>query len=186
MFAHDAQGVPLDELARRWARYKRMKDAPLSGMFASDEAITAKEEKLFKKFENKVKSRLEGMDEEELNEAFDNATSMHEKQLAGAQAAKKAGSTDTYGSTNSIGTVYGQTYAAMRTFEDMMGDAILLKEWKEAKGAGNVNRAAAIKQLRDELRKRAKMLGVGRDDEAIMEQIRTRRRQGMDNLNIEF
>jgi hypothetical protein len=185
MFAHDAKDLPLDELARRWARYKRMKGALYSGVFASDEEISETEEKLIKRFENKVKARLEGMDAEALGEAYDQATTMHEKQLVGAQAAKQAGSQDTYGSKTSTGTTYGAAYAELRTFEDLMGDAALLKEWREAKAVGNTNRAKEIGALRDRLRKEAKRMGAGRDDASIMERIRTWRREGMERLGIE-
>lgn len=66
MFAHDARKLRMEDLAKRWARYKMMKDNPLLGWAYSEEEEKDIEEKLIQRFENKVKERIADMDDEEV------------------------------------------------------------------------------------------------------------------------
>jgi hypothetical protein len=66
MFAHDARKLRMEDLAKRWARYKMMKDNPLLRWAYSEEEEKELEEKLIKRFENKVKERIADMDDEEV------------------------------------------------------------------------------------------------------------------------
>jgi hypothetical protein len=68
MFAHDARKLRMEDLAKRWARYKMMKDNPLLRWAYSEEEEKELEEKLIKRFENKVKERIADMDDEEVEE----------------------------------------------------------------------------------------------------------------------
>ena len=182
MFAHDAQGRSVDELARRWANYKRTRQAPLSPLVSSEEAIEAKEQKLIKRFEEKVKDRLKDMSDDELRESYGDAASFRDKQLIGDQVARNAGiEKDSYGHANSV---WGREYAIRRTFEDLWDDATILKAKKEAAAAGDEQRVKDIERGRSELRDIAKDLGAGFDDDAVMQEIRTARKQLMKDLDI--
>jgi hypothetical protein len=66
MFAHDARNLRMEDLAKRWAIYKRRKDNFLLGWAYSEEEEKKLEEKLIKRFENKAKERIADMDDEEV------------------------------------------------------------------------------------------------------------------------
>lgn len=71
MSAKDAKGLPMEELAQRYAAYKRMKDAPLTGWAYSDEAREKVDKRYLNKFVKLVQERVANMDDEALERNMD-------------------------------------------------------------------------------------------------------------------
>jgi hypothetical protein len=179
MFAHDARNLQIEDLAKRWAHYKRLKEQPLSSVFGSEESNEATEGDYIKKFKEKVEERLAAMGEDELREAYDYAD-IKDRAAIGKEASKQKGEF-AYGDTNSTKTEYGRIYAELRTFDDLLEDARFLQAQTNAKGSESEYKkiSAARKRIRD----MAKSLGHGQDD-VVMEDIRRARRKAMDDLGI--
>ena len=183
MFSHEAKDLPLDELARRWARYKRLRNNPLSGLTASDEAITASEEKLVERFKKKVEERLSDMEEEELREVYERSQSATERKLISKAAAKLLGGKDPYGSSK---TSYNARYTELRSLEDLWDDMALYDAWKQAKDSGDDERASALHQARADVTAIRSELGSGNDaeDARLMQELREARATWMKELDV--
>lgn len=81
MFAHDARRLKMEDLAKRWARYKMMKENPLLRWAYTDDEEKELEEKLIKRFENKVKERVSDMDDKEVEKMLIQSQPGMEQQL---------------------------------------------------------------------------------------------------------
>lgn len=112
------------------------------------------------------------------------------QQKAGSVIAKRMGGKDTYGSPD---TEYGEIYLQKRDYFDLAEDVLLQSEWKKAKDSGDTERASAIDKARKELTtikkgkhtKSANIPGLGEgDDDKVMEQLRTRRREILKEFGI--
>ena len=121
------------------------------------------------------------MDAEDLEDTYENANSSKERQMIGGTLAKQQGSKDVWGSGSALRPVYGQAYAEQRTFRDIQEDLAL---YDAMKGAKNADLHKEIVGMRNKLNKLRQQLGVGRDDAAIMEEIRTKRREYLGDLGI--
>jgi len=172
MSAGEAKKLDAGELARRYARYKFNKAAPLTNGFYSDAERKEMEEKYVKRFENMLKERLSKLDNEDLESSFDSDDDTVRK-YAGKEAAKRMGSQDYYGSSTSE---YGLIYQRIRTFDDLNEDVQLQIEQRRAKEDGDEDREKEIKSMRNYLTTIKKDLVDGNQKE-VMEELRRERKK---------
>ena len=84
----EVKGLSAEEIANRYARYKRMKNAPLTGWLYRDEQEAEVENKYVKNFTNKIKERLSVKDEA-LDESLKNEKDDFMKELLKKEAKKR-------------------------------------------------------------------------------------------------
>ena len=170
--AGEAKKLDAGELARRYARYKFNKAAPLTNGFYSDAERKEMEDKYVKRFENMLKERLSKLDNEDLESSFDTDDDTVRK-YAGKEAAKRLGSQDYYGSSTSE---YGLIYQRIRSFDDLNEDVQLQIEQRRAKEDGDEDREKEIKSMRNYLTSIKKEL-VGGNEKEVMEELRRERKK---------
>lgn len=183
MSAKDAKGHSLEDLAKRYATYKRRKNAPLTGILYDDTERAAAEERYIKRFEEKVKERISGLSDEALGMNYDRSDAMLKKEL-GKEAAKRLGGKDSYGNPS---TDYGEIYLRKRSYIDLAEDVLLQTEESKAKAAGNDDRMKEVSSARGEItsiKKELRDATSAQEIEDIMERLRQRRRELMQELGI--
>lgn len=201
MSAKDAKGLPMDELAQRYAAYKRMKDAPLTGWAYSDEAREKVDKRYVNKFVKLVQERVANMDDEALERNMDDNDDLMLKKQVGKEVASRLEGKDTYGNqpqsnwkeeTKKAHLAYQQ----LRGYVDLCEDVVLQKaqadadkayeaaleegKWTEAQTQQMM--AKGIEQAREQLNKMRRQLGQGNGqyDQQIMENIRAMRSRYME------
>ena len=184
MTAADARKADVTELAHRYAKYKRRRNAPLTGWAYSDEARDAAEGRYVRRFEDMLKERADNMSDESLQKAFEENSDETVKKALGNRAAKRLDAKDTYGSPT---TEYGKVYLRMRNYFDMAEDILLQTEEKKAKEAGDEERYNDIKKARKDLTDIKRDLADARSDEernSIMQELRRERTQYLQEFGI--
>jgi hypothetical protein len=186
MSAKDAKGHSLEDLAKRYATYKRRKNAPLTGILYDDTERAAAEERQVKLFEKKVKERISGLSDEALGMNYDRSGSdLMLKKVLGDEAAKRLGAKeDYYGKSKKD---YGEIYLRKRSYIDLAEDVLLQTEESKAKAAGNDDRTKEVSSARSEItsiKKELRDATSAQEIEDIMERLRQRRRELMQELGI--
>lgn len=196
MSAKDAKALPMEELAQRYAAYKRMKDAPLTGWAYSDEAREKVDKRYVNKFVKLVQERVANMDDEALERNMDDNDDLMLKKQVGKEVASRLEGKDTYGNqpqsnwkeeTKKAHLAYQQ----LRGYVDLCEDVVLqkaqadadkayeaaLEEGKWTEAQTQQMRAKGIEQAREQLNKMRRQLGQGNGqyDQQIMENIRAMR-----------
>lgn len=196
MSAKDAKGLPMEELAQRYAAYKRMKDAPLTGWAYSDEAKEKVDKRYVNKFVKLIQERVANMDDEALERNMDDNDDPMLKKQVGKEVASRLEGKDTYGNqpqsnwkeeTKKAHLAYQQ----LRGYVDLCEDVVLqkaqadadkayeaaLEEGKWTEAQTQQMRAKGIEQAREQLNKMRRQLGQGNGqyDQRIMEGIRQAR-----------
>jgi hypothetical protein len=201
MSAKDAKALPMEELAQRYAAYKRMKDAPLTGWAYSDEAREKVDKRYVNRFVKLVQERVANMDDEALERNMDDNDDPMLKKQVGKEVASRLEGKDTYGNqpqsnwkeeTKKAHLAYQQ----LRGYVDLCEDVVLqkaqadadkayeaaLEEGKWTEAQTQQMRAKGIEQAREQLNKMRRQLGQGNGqyDQQIMENIRRTRRAYME------
>ena len=145
----DAKKLSAGELADRYVRYKTKRTAPLTGWMYSDEDEQKAKDRYMDRFVKMIDERIGGLDDKEMQRAFDEGDALLRKEV-GKAAAKKQGSQDYYGSPT---TVYGEIYKQHRNYFDLSEDVLLQTEAKKAKDSGDMDRYKEIESGRSAITK---------------------------------
>jgi hypothetical protein len=188
-----------EELARRYARYKTNR-AVLPSVMMAEDARDAAEDKVVKRFEEKVQERIASMNEEEKKRTFDSGDP-DLKKMVGKQMAKDAGldnekfSKAPASNANERTARAHTTYQRIRDYTDMAEDLLLESEQNKAKEAGDEKRKEAISKAREKLnaiingkdakgsKSEVKGLGQGQD-EKVLKTLREERRKALKELGL--
>jgi hypothetical protein len=114
---------------------------------------------------------------------YDRSDAMLKKEL-GKEAAKRLGGKDSYGNPS---TDYGEIYLRKRSYIDLAEDVLLQAEESKAKAAGNDDRTKEVSSARSEItsiKKELRDATSAQEIEDIMERLRQRRRELMQELGI--
>lgn len=179
--ARDAQKLDINELAKRYAAYKLMKNAPLGMFFYQDDEREKQLDKYIKRFDKQVSEHISKLDEHVLTRDFDNATNTHEKSLLGKEIARRQGMKDTYGGKQQ--TKHGEIYNRLRNSTDIKEDLAISGAIQQAKDVGDLDLAKDIEAAKKELTETKKDLGYG-EDSAVMQDFREMRKQILDEFGI--
>lgn len=179
--ARDAQKLDINELAKRYAAYKLMKNAPLGMFFYQEDEREKQLDKYIKRFDKQVSEHISKLDEHVLIRDFDNATNTHEKSLLGKEIARRQGMKDTYGGKQQ--TKHGEIYNRLRNSTDIKEDLAISGAIQQAKDVGDLDLAKDIEAAKKELTETKKDLGYG-EDSAVMQDFREMRKQILDEFGI--
>lgn len=179
--ARDAQKLDINELAKRYAAYKLMKNAPLGMFFYQEDEREKQLDKYIKRFDKQVSEHISKLDEHVLIRDFDNATNTHEKSLLGKEFARRQGMKDTYGGKQQ--TKHGEIYNRLRNSTDIKEDLAISGAIQQAKDVGDIDLAKDIEAAKKELTETKKDLGYG-EDSAVMQDFREMRKQILDEFGI--
>jgi len=121
MDAEDAQKLPYEEMAKRYAHYKHWKDAPFMGFFRSADERNARMEKLQEQFDKAVKERMERLTDEELATNLQRTQSAEERRALANTIAKRL-----YGTTSIDGKKpteeWQKSYQSLMDYNDIKED----------------------------------------------------------------
>lgn len=176
MSVRGAKKLDWDEMAQRYAEYKRRKGAPLTGWMYDEEGKEKANNRYIKRFENLVNQRIEVMDQDNLIEVYNDVDGLKAKKALGKEAAKRMGGEDTYGRNTQ--TEASKIYVEKRTYGDLGEDVLLYMSEKQAEERGDLDLAKEIKKGRDKISKLKKGLGNG-NDRKVMEEIRMERTKAL-------
>lgn len=194
MTARDAQKLNAMEMADRYARYKKFRNAPLLNWAYSPDESQKVAEKYRKRFLDNMQERMEHMDDEQLGWNFENPNDSERRKAVGKVYAKGKGVEDTAGQKPASNwkpeTRRSQLkYQRLRDYNDLAEDVLLDVAIDQAKNRGDGETEKALRDAKKELTeiKRGKHtktidingLGDGSadDDKAIMEELRARRKE---------
>lgn len=194
MTAKDAQKLNAMEMADRFARYKKFRNAPLLNWAYSPDESQKVAEKYRKRFLDNMQERMEHIDDEQLGWNFENPNDSERRKAVGKVYAKGKGVQDSAGKKPASNwkpeTRRSQLkYQRLRDYNDLAEDVLLDVAIDQAKNRGDNDTYKALKDGKKELSelKRGKHtktidingLGEGgaEEDKAIMEEIRTRRKE---------
>ena len=137
MNAEDAQKLPYEEMARRYANYKHWKDAPIMGWLRDDESRAAKMEKIQKQFDNAVTERMERLTDEELMHNVARSESAEEKRRYAKIIAQRLGITPGEDSqkADKEKKLYQHLYQQKMSYEDIREDEMLADKYKTLENA---------------------------------------------------
>ena len=202
MTAKDAQKLNAMEMADRYARYKRFREAPLSYVWHTN-ADEKMFEKYRKRFLDNMQERMEHMDDEQLGWNFVNPNDSERRKAAAKVYNKRndvniqSSSWATPGNNWKPETKRShQRYQRYQTWEDLAEDVLLDVAIDQAKNRGDGETEKALRDAKKELTeiKRGKHtktidingLGDGSadDDKAIMEELRARRKEILQEYGI--
>lgn len=200
MTAKDAQKLNAMEMADRYAKYKRRKNDPLSYITHSDD-----EDKIFEKYRNRfldnMQERMERLDDEQLGWNFENPNDSERRKAVGKVYAKGKGVQDSAGKKPASNwkpeTRRSQLkHQRLRDYNDLAEDVLLDVAIDQAKNRGDGETEKALRDAKKELTeiKRGKHtktidingLGDGSadDDKTIMEELRARRKEILQEYGI--
>lgn len=194
MTARDAQKLNAMEMADRYARYKKFRNAPLLNWAYSPDESQKVAEKYRKRFLDNMQERMERLDDEQLGWNFENPNDSERRKAVGKVYAKGKGVQDSAGKKPASNwkpeTRRSQLkYQRLRDYNDLAEDVLLDVAIDQAKNRGDGETEKALRDAKKELTeiKRGKHtktidingLGDGSadDDKAIMEELRARRKE---------
>ena len=201
MTAKDAQKLNAMEMADRFARYKKFRNAPLLNWAYSPDESQKVAEKYRKRFLDNMQERMEHMDDEQLGWNFENPNDSERRKAVGKVYAKGKGVQDSAGKKPASNwkpeTRRSQLkYQRLRDYNDLAEDVLLDVAIDQAKNRGDGETEKALRDAKKELTeiKRGKHtktidingLGDGSadDDKAIMEELRARRKEILQEYGI--
>jgi hypothetical protein len=202
MSAKDAKALPMEELAQRYAAYKRMKDAPLTGWAYSDEAREKVDKRYLNKFVKLVQERIANMDDEQLDLSMENKD-IQLKKIVSKEVADRMDGKDSYGAAPSSSwkeeTQRAHVrYQELRNYTDLCEDIMLQKAQADAEKAYDAALEAddietainkqdevnVIKEKREEINNYRHQLEGEYDDNEVMELIRETRKDVLEELGL--
>lgn len=156
------------------AEAKRMDDANLLKTLPS---AKSKEER--KVIQDEMKSRLTKIPANALKDSIDNPSSLDRKNLFIGEYAKRNGTQDYYGKSNS-----NQMYQKLRTYADVKEDIRVSDLTSEAKKREDKELLKQVNKLRRKIANQKKALGTSSDevDEEMMRDIRSWRKEALELL----
>lgn len=201
MTAKDAQKLNAMEMADRFARYKKFRNAPLLNWAYSPDESQKVAEKYRKRFLDNMQERMEHMDDEQLGWNFENPNDSERRKAVGKVYAKGKGVQDSAGKKPASNwkpeTRRSQLkYQRLRDYNDLAEDVLLDVAIDQAKNRGDGETEKALRDAKKELTeiKRGKHtktidingLGDGSadDDKTIMEELRARRKEILQEYGI--
>lgn len=152
--AEDAQKLPYEEMARRYAHYKHWKDAPLMGWLRSDEARQKKMESIQKQFDKAVEERMQRLTDDELMRNVARSESAEEKRRYAKMIAQRLGVTpgDDSKKATSEKDWYQNLYQQKMSYEDIREDEILADKYKNLENAFKEKREEAERKSVQDLK----------------------------------
>lgn len=179
MNAEDAQKLPYEEMARRYAHYKHWKDAPIMGWLRGEEGRQKKMETIRKQFDKAVDERIARLTDDELKSNLARSKSIEEKRRYAKVIHSRLG-----GNGKDAGNAkeeWQREYQGLMQYDDIREDEELSARKKAARGRGDSKTVKAIEKLEDRIRdKGKKMLGKGDDDSGLMGKIRQWRAEALE------
>ena len=179
MNAEDAQKLPYDEMAKRYAHYKHWKDAPIMGWMRGEEGRQEKMEKIQKQFDKAVAERIERLTGEELMFNVARSRSIDERRAIAKTIAKRLGIEKSVDGAKSK-EEWQKRYQQLMTYEDIREDELLYQKKQEATARKDEKAVKAIDRALNKIRdKGKKKLGFDNDQEK-MAKIRQWRREALE------
>ena len=201
MTAKDAQKLNAMEMADRYARYKKFRNAPLLNWAYSPDESKKVAEKYRNRFLDNMQERMEHMDDEQLGWNFENPNDSERRKAVGKVYAKGKGVQDSAGK-KPAGNWKPETrrsqlkYQRLRDWTDLAEDVLLDTAIEQAKNRGDDEKLKALRDAKKELTeiKRGKHTetwdvnglgdGSAEDDKAIMDELRARRKEILQEYGI--
>lgn len=194
MTAKDAQKLNAMEMADRYARYKKFRNAPLLNWAYSADESQEVAKKYRNRFLDNMQERMERLDDEQLEWNFANPNDSERRKAVGKAYAKGKGVEDTAGqkpaSNSKPETRRSQLkYQRLRDWTDLAEDVLLDVAIDQAKNRGDDERLKALQDAKKELTEIKRGVhtetwdidglgdGSAEDDKAIMEELRARRKE---------
>lgn len=201
MTARDAQKLNAMEMADRYARYKKFRNAPLLNWAYSPDESQKVAEKYRKRFLDNMQERMERLNDEQLEWNFANPNDSERRKATGKAYAKGKGVKDSAGqkpaSNRKPETRRSQLkYQRLRDWTDLAEDVLLDTAIEQAKNRGDDEKLKALRDAKKELNeiKRGKHTetwdvnglgdGSAEDDKAIMDELRARRKELLRELGV--
>jgi hypothetical protein len=201
MTARDAQKLNAMEMADRYAKYKKFRNAPLLNWAYSADESQKVAEKYRKRFLDNMQERMERLNDEQLEWNFANHNDSERRKATGKAYAKGKGVKDTAGQKPASNwkpeTRRSQLkYQRLRDWTDLAEDVLLDTAIEQAKNRGDEEKLKALRDAKKELTeiKRGKHTetwdidglgdGSAEDDKAIMEELRARRKELLRELGV--
>ena len=201
MTARDAQKLNAMEMAERYARYKKFRNAPLLNWAYSPDESQKVAEKYRKRFLDNMQERMERLDDEQLGWNFENPNDSERREAVGKVYAKGKGVQDSAGKKPASNwkpeTRRSQLkYQRLRDWTDLAEDVLLDTAIEQAKNRGDDEKLKALRDAKKELTeiKRGKHTetwdvnglgdGSAEDDKEIMDELRARRKELLRELGV--
>ncbi|MBQ8051630.1 MAG: hypothetical protein IJ197_08690 [Bacteroidaceae bacterium] len=185
LIAKDAKELSVEELAQRYAIYKRKRGAYSLRWAYDDEEKAELEEKYVKRFNKRLQERIAGLSEDGKKEAFEDADDDDDivlKNIVAKEIAKSMELQDYFAKSNP--TPWQEEYQRERNFYDHMDDLTLDVAAKAAKDANDSPRIKQIANMKKNLNniRKALVLDVeGREEN--MERLRNLRGKYLEALD---
>ncbi|UKK52167.1 hypothetical protein L6472_06185 [Prevotella sp. E13-17] len=126
MNAEDAQKLPYEEMAKRYAHYKHWKDAPVMGWLRDEETRNAKIEKIQEQFDDAVIERMERLTDKELMHNVARSSSLDERRMYAKVIHSRLGlSTSSVDGKKATKYPYQQEYQRLMQYDDIKEDELL-------------------------------------------------------------
>ena len=181
MNAEDAQKLPYDEMARRYAHYKHWKDAPVMGWLRGEEGRAEKIEKMQQQFDKAVEERIGKLTDSELMHNVARSQSYDERRMLAKVIAKRLGF-DGSATSGKASQDWQKNYQMLMEYDDIREDELLQQKKSEAKENGDKTMEKLIEDVQKRIRdKGKKKLGDG-DDDAVMDNIRQWRKTAIEKV----
>ncbi len=201
MTARDAQKLNTMEMADRYAKYKKFRNAPLLNWAYSADESQKVAEKYRNRFLDNMQERMERLNDEQLEWNFENPNDSERRKAIGKAYAKGKGVKDTAGQKpasnwNSETRRSQLKYQRLRDWTDLAEDVLLDTAIEQAKNRGDDEKLKALRDAKKELTeiKRGKHTetwdidglgdGSAEDDKGIMEELRARRKELLRELGV--
>ncbi len=201
MTAKDAQKLNAMEMADRYARYKKFRNAPLLNWAYNPDESQKVAEKYRNRFLDNMQERMERLNDEQLEWNFANPNDSERRKATGKVYAKGKGVKDTAGQKPASNwkpeTRRSQLkYQRLRDWTDLAEDVLIDTAIDQAKNRGDDERLKALQDAKKELTefKRGKHTetwdidglgdGSAENDKAIMEELRARRKELLRELGV--
>lgn len=201
MTARDAQKLNAMEMADRYARYKKFRNAPLLNWTYSPDESQKVAEKYRNRFLDNMQERMERLDDEQLEWNFANPNDSERRKAVGKAYAKGKGVKDTAGqkpaSNWNAETRRSQLkYQRLRDWTDLAEDVLLDTAIEQAKNRGDDEKLKALRDAKKELTEIKRGVhtetwdidglgdGSAEDDKAIMDKLRARRKELLRELGV--
>lgn len=161
MNAEDAQKLPYDEMAKRYAHYKHWKDAPIMGWMRGEAGRQEKMEKIQKQFDNAVKERMERLTDEELVTNLQRTQSAEERRaLANTISRRFFGTNSVDGKKPTEDEEWQKNYQSLMEYNDIKEDQQLSVMKKQVKEKKDKKAYDEIDKLGDWMRDGRKVDGI--------------------------
>lgn len=154
MNAEDAQKLPYEEMARRYAHYKHWKDAPVMGWLRGEEARNEKIGKMQKQFDDAVSERMRRLTDDELMHNVARSESAEEKRRYAKIIAQRLGLEPGEDSqkADEKKNWYQNIYQRNMLYEDIKEDEMLADKYRNLENAFKEKREEAERKSVQDLK----------------------------------